>query len=245
MKTRSLYRAANCLTLRGIKVPGPCSTHTDSTKQANSCIRRSWTIFVNGNAVRALKAVAAGTQRHCGSPGRGRDGDLDVRLLDSMIAGSFEMGLPMRKLIALLGATSMFVCATAAGQVTRTPHGELLYSTYCNGCHTTEVHWRAKKLASDWTSLKYQVRRWQDNMSLGWGEDDVAAVARYLNGLYYHFPIADRKRSDDANATPQLTAFVYSARNSSPLLAISSYCVVGDRDEADFVVSTRFGKLTF
>lgn len=135
--------------------------------------------------------------------------DIDSSIPAHNCRESFEMGLPMRKLIALLGATSMLVCATASSQATRTPHGELLYSTYCNGCHTTEVHWRAKKLASDWTSLKSQVRRWQDNMSLGWGEDDVAAVARYLNGRYYHFPMADTRRSDDANATPQLTAFVH------------------------------------
>jgi mono/diheme cytochrome c family protein len=121
----------------------------------------------------------------------------------------------MRKPIVLLGATSMLACATAAGQATQTPHGELLYSTYCHGCHTTEVHWRAKKLASDWTSLKYQVRRWQDNIALGWGEDDVTAVARYLNGLYYHFPTVDTKRSDDANATPKLTAFVFACPTSS------------------------------
>jgi hypothetical protein len=108
--------------------------------------------------------------------------------------------------------------------------------------HATEVHWRAKKLASDWTSFKYQVRRWQDNIALGWSEDNVATVARYLNGLYYQFPIAHTKRTDDANATPKLMAFEYSARNPSLLLAISSHCVVRDRDEADVVVSTRFGR---
>ena len=89
----------------------------------------------------------------------------------------------------------MLVCAAAPGQVARTPRGELLYSTYCNGCHTTEVHWRAKKLAFDLTSLKNQVRRWQDNIALGWSEDDVAAVAGYLNGRYYHFPTPETKRS--------------------------------------------------
>ena len=102
----------------------------------------------------------------------------------------------MRSLIiALIGVTLMLVCAAAPGQVARTPRGELLYSTYCNGCHTTEVHWRAKKLAFDLTSLKNQVRRWQDNIALGWSEDDVAAVAGYLNGRYYHFPTPETKRS--------------------------------------------------
>ena len=94
----------------------------------------------------------------------------------------------------------MLVCAAAAGQDMRTPRGELLYSTYCNGCHTTEVHWRTKKRAYDLASLNYQVRRWQDNISLGWSDEDVAAVATYLNGRYYHFPSPQTKQSDDADA---------------------------------------------
>jgi mono/diheme cytochrome c family protein len=114
----------------------------------------------------------------------------------------------MRNLIALTGTTLMFVTALAAGQGPRTgePSGELLYSTYCIGCHTTQVHWRDKRLATDWTSLKAQVRRWHENIGLGLEDDDVAAVARYLNGLYYHFPATDTKQSGEAGATRRITA---------------------------------------
>jgi len=66
--------------------------------------------------------------------------------------------------------------------------GELLYTTHCVGCHTTEVHWREKKLVSDWTSLSAQVDRWQKNAKLGWRGEDVDAVARYLNATYYQLP---------------------------------------------------------
>ena len=31
--------------------------------------------------------------------------------------------------------------------------GELLYSTHCNACHTSRIHWRDKKLASGRRSL--------------------------------------------------------------------------------------------
>ena len=89
----------------------------------------------------------------------------------------------------------MLVCATASGQATPPPRGEQLYSVYCSGCHTTEVHWRTKKLAVDMPSLKVQVRRWQDNIALGWSEDEVAAVAAYLNDRYYRFPSAMTKRT--------------------------------------------------
>jgi hypothetical protein len=68
------------------------------------------------------------------------------------------------------------------------PNGELIYRTYCIGCHTTEVHWREKRLATDWASLKFQVRRWLMNNGIGLGEDEVTALAGYLNRLYYNFP---------------------------------------------------------
>jgi mono/diheme cytochrome c family protein len=91
----------------------------------------------------------------------------------------------------------MSACATASGEVrgATDSRGELLYSTYCVSCHTTEVHWREKKLATDWVSLNAQVRRWQSNAGLGLGEDDVAAIGRYLNDLYYHFAATGTKQS--------------------------------------------------
>jgi hypothetical protein len=63
----------------------------------------------------------------------------------------------------------------------------LLYTTHCIACHTTEVHWRDNRSASNWTSLNFQVRRWQDVVSLRWSDGEVLAVARYLNDSIYHF----------------------------------------------------------
>ena len=72
----------------------------------------------------------------------------------------------------------------AAGQSV----GALLYSTHCSGCHTAQVHWRDGRRVADWAGLQAEVRRWQRNIGLGWSDDDVAAVARHLNALHYHFP---------------------------------------------------------
>lgn len=66
--------------------------------------------------------------------------------------------------------------------------GQLLYETHCIACHSAQVHWREKKLALDWSSLRWQVQRWQVIATLNWSEDDVTAVARHLNRRYYHFP---------------------------------------------------------
>ncbi len=65
--------------------------------------------------------------------------------------------------------------------------GELLYSTHCIACHTTQMHWRDKKLATDWDSLKAQVRRWQAAAKLQWSDDDIVQVARHLNERIYRF----------------------------------------------------------
>jgi|SRR5450759_140255 mono/diheme cytochrome c family protein len=66
--------------------------------------------------------------------------------------------------------------------------GELLYSMHCIACHSAEIHWREKKLATDWVGLKAQVSHWQGIAGLVWSDDDVAEVARYLNALHYHYP---------------------------------------------------------
>lgn len=65
--------------------------------------------------------------------------------------------------------------------------GRLLYATHCIACHNTQVHWRARRLARDWTTLRAQVRDWQRQGGLAWPDGDIADVARYLNALYYHF----------------------------------------------------------
>ena len=82
---------------------------------------------------------------------------------------------------ALLGALTL---APAAHAETR---GELLYTTHCVACHSAQLHWRDRRQATDWNSLKAQVQRWQATALLGWPEEDVVEVTRYLNRSVYHF----------------------------------------------------------
>lgn len=83
-------------------------------------------------------------------------------------------------LVAMLGISSTFANAQT--------RGELLYSTHCVTCHTTQVHWRDNKQAYDWDSLKFQVRRWQGITGLQWSDADVTEVSRYLNETIYRYP---------------------------------------------------------
>jgi hypothetical protein len=81
--------------------------------------------------------------------------------------------------------------------------GQLLYSTHCISCHTSQVHWRDDKIAQDWNSLKAQVRRWQGNASLQWTEADITEVSRHLNDTIYHYPqTGDRVSLGRMRASP-------------------------------------------
>ena len=97
------------------------------------------------------------------------------------------MRLPLSALLL-----SMALCAPAGAQQPAPSRGQLLYTTHCIECHTTQMHWRTLHQARDWDSLKAQVRRWQGEARLDWPEQDVDAVARYLNDTIYGFPRPER-----------------------------------------------------
>jgi len=82
---------------------------------------------------------------------------------------------------------TVVACLLAASAAMAQSRGELLYTTHCISCHTTQMHWRDGRSARDWTTLKFQVRRWQNAASLRWPESDIQEVARYLNEAIYRF----------------------------------------------------------
>lgn len=103
----------------------------------------------------------------------------------------------------LAGASAMSHSQGAPQGAPLETRGELLYTTHCISCHTSQMHWRNDKQASDWDSLKVQVRRWQGNANLQWADADIADVARYLNDTIYHYPqTADRLSSASPPARP-------------------------------------------
>jgi len=98
--------------------------------------------------------------------------------------------LTLTLMAGLLSASTALAQGPAAQ---REPRGALLYATHCVACHTTQVHWREKRLAKDWPGLVGEVRRWQTNAGQRWNNEDITAVARHLNGLYYHY---DERRGE-------------------------------------------------
>ena len=91
-------------------------------------------------------------------------------------------GLPMKAIMSA-GLVALVAASSAQAQ----SRGELLYSTHCIACHTTNMHWRDGRAATNWEGVVTQVRRWQGANALSWNEQDVVAVARYLNESFYHF----------------------------------------------------------
>lgn len=103
-------------------------------------------------------------------------------------------------MLACLAGTGLAQAETS----TESTRGELLYSTHCISCHNTRLHWRHNKAAKNWASLQAEVDRWQKASGLGWREEDVTDVARYLNARYYGFPAPDPDRSPTADAAQAL-----------------------------------------
>lgn len=97
--------------------------------------------------------------------------------------------LGMSTLAGVFVSTALALPASLNAQQPRSEsRGQLLYTVHCIACHTTQVHWRKERKATDWTTLNVQVRRWQDNAGLQWTEDDVVEVALFLNETIYRFP---------------------------------------------------------
>jgi mono/diheme cytochrome c family protein len=105
------------------------------------------------------------------------------------------------RIFAMLLAGIAMAGASRAQTPNAGTRGELLYSTHCITCHSAQIHWRDGKIASNWAGLTSQVDRWQKASGLGWRDDDVTEVARYLNTLYYRFPAPDAASAPAADGT--------------------------------------------
>ena len=77
---------------------------------------------------------------------------------------------PWHAAAALAGLAVPPAPATLAQAPTR---GALLYDTHCSGCHTTQMHWRDRRVVRDWAGLVDQVAQWAARERLGWGAESI------------------------------------------------------------------------
>ncbi|WP_298828487.1 hypothetical protein [uncultured Piscinibacter sp.] len=118
------------------------------------------------------------------------------------------------------------LAASASPGARAQSRGELLYGTHCIACHSTQMHWRDKRLATDWASLKAQVRRWQGVAQLGWSEEDILEVARHLNERIYRYP----QTGDKLTTAPLPSRTGHRAFTSASLQPASMPGIAGDAD---------------
>jgi mono/diheme cytochrome c family protein len=131
-----------------------------------------------------------------------------------MIAGvTTEMGFGPMSLLRSFGVVALLfagaLCGQALAQTLSKPapaRGQLLYDTHCIECHNSQMHWRDKKLATDWASLKAQVTHWQAVALLNWSEADIVEVTRHLNGAIYRFQPPPEPRGQAAPLPARLVA---------------------------------------
>jgi len=90
--------------------------------------------------------------------------------------------------LAVAASLAAAVAVAQAQGVAVPTRGQLLYSTHCIECHNSQLHWRDRKLATNWESLKAQVRHWQALAFLNWSDADIVEVARHLNETIYRYP---------------------------------------------------------
>ncbi|NJO16241.1 MAG: cytochrome c [Thioploca sp.] len=65
--------------------------------------------------------------------------------------------------------------------------GKQLHNTNCVSCHDTSLYTRENRMIKRYESLKTQVQRCATNLNKPWFDDEVDAVAAYLNTNYYLF----------------------------------------------------------
>ena len=76
----------------------------------------------------------------------------------------------------------------AAQAVPAADRGRALYEARCEGCHDRSVHQRSARIARDYAEVRAGVERWDRELGALWRPDEIDAVTRYLNALYYRFP---------------------------------------------------------
>ena len=92
----------------------------------------------------------------------------------------------MKKLPLLLTAACLAMAAVplSAADVA---DGKALHSQYCTSCHDDSMYTRKNRRVDSMDGLTSQVGRCDASLGLKWFDDEIDAVAAYLNKNYYHF----------------------------------------------------------
>lgn len=86
------------------------------------------------------------------------------------------------------------ITLSGSGAVAADDLGKALYDEHCRDCHTqmgsgnhAELYQRMDRRVHNRQALSRQVNRCKDNLRLTLFDDEVEAIANYLNQQFYHF----------------------------------------------------------
>lgn len=68
---------------------------------------------------------------------------------------------------------------------------QILHDTYCVMCHDSRVYMREDRIGRDYREIRAQVRRWQENISLRWDDQDIDRVSTHIASKYYKLNCPD------------------------------------------------------
>ena len=86
--------------------------------------------------------------------------------------------------------------ATTEPDAATLEQGQQLHNTNCVSCHDASVYTRENRMIKHYESLKTQVQRCASNLNKPWFDDEVDAVADYLNANFYKFKLEKSPQSD-------------------------------------------------
>jgi hypothetical protein len=80
-----------------------------------------------------------------------------------------------------------FILLLAGMPAAQAADGKQLVEKNCTSCHDDSVYTRKDRRVTTLEGLKKQVKRCELNLGLKWFDDEINAVADYLNDTYYRF----------------------------------------------------------
>lgn len=92
--------------------------------------------------------------------------------------------------LSLITTTALFTFssyAQAEKNIELYEHGQEAHEAHCNKCHTDAVYTRKNRFVKSMDALSKQVKRCKEGNSIAWFDEDVEAVAHFINEKYYKF----------------------------------------------------------
>ncbi|MDM7322569.1 MAG: cytochrome c [Gammaproteobacteria bacterium] len=93
----------------------------------------------------------------------------------------------MRHTLTLSAAALAAILIAPAAQAADLTLGKKLHSENCIKCHGAEKYSAPDRKVNSMSTLKTYVQGCATNLSLSWFEDEVEAVATYMNKEFYKF----------------------------------------------------------